>query len=1706
MQNIKETYINLKGQQVDPSNVAHLSDGIYFKLKGGERTKMFLKGGQWMAEDGTETENEKIYTDHDDVYDYKVVDGQWVTRRKGDDGDWMNFSNLPDKKKQEALTKLNDAYPDAMKVVEESQDDNNTNNSSDDQVKQEDKDAIIDDSQGQPQGLQLNKENLKFVSPPEGNLLSGMGDTNILDLLKAIDTTVKDFKPENYYDPGTKEDYMKWSHTNTTDEDLYIDQEALAKGKKTGDVLKDAEQMREIEMQKFLDDRHERQPDKYAKVKDYDEDLFKATGHLDYRKGLFNKKLRNDDLLEGDMLEQKYRDASHIGWSTDEMGDYDRGFDYLTADESGDFYNQQSFDGWQNPNSGADDSREYERSIKHDDDYNFATEENYNTYLANNILPNMNLTDDDPYAYTKIPSMGPIQPKEIQQIPLNLPEPELQLPTYNIDDSHADKVQKLRDAGYTEQEINKQLNLPPLRRGGDIVYAQDGVDFGMQYNPAIRCGPGGSCQQAGTPIYITPRAGASYNTGSGNINTNYGLGVRYNDGLTDIDLGYKRKNSFDFANDEGNISPIHAGINTVGLDVGLGRQFSAGPHDWRPDKQAYRVGLNTEYDLTNKGLSNVGLYGQYGNIGGNIGYNPQTGGVNAGLNLFFRDGAELPQAGWGDSFLDWTQTGLSAVGMVPGIGNIADAVNTGISGGRAAYAAYQGDDEAKKKYLGDMALNATAMIPGVGQMATAGKAAKGFTNVAKAIGDDAVKMSAKALTGPTAMATKYANKAQDVANITKGGMDTVKGAGQAVNLTKKGATVVDATTSGIDAVAGTDLDTNLVSTTKKTIGEGIQTASDTLTGNNQQPALADSTTPVIDGTSGATKLETPPVMGPQTEAVATTQPTPLIEEEASISDDVLASTDTTTTPFMLQEESVVSGPVNEESAPMATVEEAPAGEEPVAEEPIEEDPQSLAAWGLETQAMGPIKSLDGFYKEKDRKEMLPEAQFGTQLDYLNTGFNPYKNTPGAMNFGTEGFQPTPISMNMFDGQSQAPEKSEPYFSGSDRMYASSQAVNRSMDSWNSFTADMNKRMENPSLQMNQVDTSPLQTPQLDQGLMDQMQRTSDMIEHKQAREDGRVTSDGTVIKSAEQMQESVDETSAKLQETVDNIPEYTGTKQNLDDYNEAIDKGFEGPNAREDYLKHKQNEEKEDIARDIRKDKLNKDNKGNNPSLGDKLWNAKNRLLDSKAGQTFGKIGAGAVRIAKPLNRILEQREERERKKEMSNAYLADNMFATTDADLSGSRGDYDANTGIFRAEDRITTRQGKYGTELSQYTSLPKANQGLSTGMEYFKNNYPGYDELTPEQQQQLMAEYFKNANYDIPGITHPVNTVEGYSDQYKKAMDWRADRPNTYISNISASQFPNYYRDQPEGVGRIVINDDLRNRIEADMRSGNVSKEVAEQYHTMLSGLKSPLAAFPNVQPHMFLDYNLEDMRRNSYTHDFPGAGIHEAYKGNVSPEGIERLIELSKQQNQPRTKWPELEEPGPIFSKKDLRVPDDSWIGEYDDRLIEIPENIEEEEDPFALQGTVDVGPLQFTGIHEDAITLPHKTIASIDNPYYEEPVLNVQNFVQPTENEIIEASIDEPVLDKWELKRLKRQQMFADQIDPQAGSNESTIQVSNTPTNKEVIVNEEEESGYVPQSQRRKEYTPQSIKYGGSFYNNGGEAEIDINMYKELIAAGADLEII
>ena len=239
-------------------------------------------------------------------------------------------------------------------------------------------------------------------------------------------------------------------------------------------------------------------------------------------------------------------------------------------------------------------------------------------------------------------------------------------------------------------------------------------------------------------------------------------------------------------------------------------------------------------------------------------------------------------------------------------------------------------------------------------------------------------------------------------------------------------------------------------------------------------------------------------------------------------------------------------------------------------------------------------------------------------------------------------------------------------------------------------------MQNPSLNFNQVDTNPLNVPdfKIDKDLSNQIQMNQDRMEFKTASEEGRVIG-GNIVPTKRETRQNQKDFASQLKKTANDGPfgqGYQGKRKHVRELEKAKELGFDDRN---EYLDYVQNEKEEKINRDLTREQLNEDNKDANPSFADKMWNAKNRVLDSKAGQTYSKIGAGAVRIAKPLNRILEASAESKQKSTMmNNAYLSDNMFAANDADLTGSKGDYDVNSGIFRPDDKVVpgTTMTKYG------------------------------------------------------------------------------------------------------------------------------------------------------------------------------------------------------------------------------------------------------------------------------------------------------------------------------------------------------------------------------------------------------------------------------
>jgi len=68
-----------------------------------------------------------------------------------------------------------------------------------------------------------------------------------------------------------------------------------------------------------------------------------------------------------------------------------------------------------------------------------------------------------------------------------------------------------------------------------------------------------------------------------------------------------------------------------------------------------------------------------------------------------------------NKFWDNTQNWLTGAGLVPAWGIVPDAANTIISGVRTGYNKIIGDEEEAKRHATNTGINATTMIPGVGQ-------------------------------------------------------------------------------------------------------------------------------------------------------------------------------------------------------------------------------------------------------------------------------------------------------------------------------------------------------------------------------------------------------------------------------------------------------------------------------------------------------------------------------------------------------------------------------------------------------------------------------------------------------------------------------------------------------------------------------------------------------------------------------------------------------------------------------------------------------------------------------------------------------------------------------------------------------------------------------------------------------------------------------
>lgn len=126
------------------------------------------------------------------------------------------------------------------------------------------------------------------------------------------------------------------------------------------------------------------------------------------------------------------------------------------------------------------------------------------------------------------------------------------------------------------------------------------------------------------------------------------------------------------------------------------------------------------------------------------------------------------------SWLDWAQDALTVAGTIPLVGNVADGVNTLVSGGRAIHAGVTGSGEVKK-HLGNMALNAGSMIPAVGQGFAGAKIAAKVTDKAMKVGKTA-KTAKKMKLGAKYSGLMSTADADDYSAIPAGYVPKPKGA------------------------------------------------------------------------------------------------------------------------------------------------------------------------------------------------------------------------------------------------------------------------------------------------------------------------------------------------------------------------------------------------------------------------------------------------------------------------------------------------------------------------------------------------------------------------------------------------------------------------------------------------------------------------------------------------------------------------------------------------------------------------------------------------------------------------------------------------------------------------------------------------------------------------------------------------------------------
>ena len=599
------------------------------------------------------------------------------------------------------------------------------------------------------------------------------------------------------------------------------------------------------------------------------------------------------------------------------------------------------------------------------------------------------------------------------------------------------------------------------------------------------------------------------------------------------------------------------------------------------------------------------------------------------------------------------------------------------------------------------------------------------------------------------------------------------------------------------------------------------------------------------------------------------------------------------------------------------------------------------------------------------------------------------------------------------------------------------------------------------------------------------------------------------------------------------------------------------------------------------------------------------KFLDRDIPKAFWKLSHAAVSIAKPLNMYLSQRQQRKRQEQLKMSYMADNMFAATEADLSGSKGDYTTNEGFFRPNDRTLSRMGKYGMEMkhggsNDYNGLQSFIPKASDGMEYYKNNYPGYEDLNDNQRRQLDYEMkgttynfyedlyrFQNPNtrnettntmsYPFPEFmreydNHPGRDAKGtdwsgkfknwdenpnmnnyYKHRWSKYGDWDSNKGwgnsenrkqgvwtglGTTVTNPDTGKETNWRKGPWEGFysGYSWMPEDP---ISVSEKDWNTLVEVGAynpKYIDERGRWSRAKNDYVNRDADAYMAWE-NILRKNNpelttmQIHDLMHSGVHrQSMRGGRKGSPWAPGIPTPGRMNAPDYKWGEYGDvlfenrqvmppssreetnyEGTVPAPPPIEYPDDPEFDpitfdeiedpftEYDDELTEIPGEAEMEEE-------IELYDFDNDGVNDDFTNNADITTIDPDTGGMIPPPSNMEDeFTRSTDGGYDPSSRNDYDYTPQTTRSNEEmnQSAYGNSGSPQTQDYEPQ---ATSGTNEYIPQTVAGTDDYEPQTQQSDEDDSTDAKFGGQFFNNGGEAEIDINMYKQLIAAGADIEIL